>query len=105
MTNDENWEKNKPIISKYGPQIWKNGKRTPDHLVSVMHNGISLNDMLNEARADERKEVFKELDALFIPVPMTDAEMDKLTTGAGEEMFRVLKLKDYMALKKKRGIE
>lgn len=52
--NDENWEKNEPIISGYGIQTWKKGKRTPEHLVSVTHNGISLNNMLNEARADER---------------------------------------------------
>ena len=55
-TNDEiNWEINEPIISRYGIQTWKNGKRSPDHLVDVHHTGISLNYMLNEARADAAK--------------------------------------------------
>ena len=53
-TNDDiNWEKNEPIIRKYGIQTWRNGKRTPEHLVSVTHTGVSLNSMLNEARADQ----------------------------------------------------
>ena len=62
-TNDEiNWEKNEPIISKYGIQTWRNGKRTPEHLVSVTHTGVSLNNMLNEARDDTANEIFAKLD-------------------------------------------
>lgn len=49
---DKNWDINEPIISRYGIQTWKKGKRTPEHLLSVNHNGISLNFMLNEARKD-----------------------------------------------------
>jgi hypothetical protein len=65
-TNDEiNWEINEPIISRYGIQTWKNGKRSPDHLVDVHHTGISLNYMLNEARADTVQQIFAELDKII----------------------------------------
>ena len=63
-TNDEiNWEKNEQIISKYGIQTWRNGKRTPEYLVSVTHTGVSLNNMLNEARTDTARQIFKQIES------------------------------------------
>ncbi len=66
-TNNEiNWEINEPIISRYGIQTWKNGKRSPENLINAIHSGVSLNNMLNEARFESYEKGQKDTAKLMI---------------------------------------
>ncbi len=93
-TNDDiNWEKNEPIIRKYGIQTWRNGKRTPEHLVSVTHTGVSLNSMLNEARADTIKKhigIIWDWWATKPQVRKNDATIRIITRTDIEELVRLM---------------
>ena len=99
-----NWKTNEPIISHYGVQLWRNGKRTPDKLVKVELNGVSLNNMCNEACADERnntellKKVLSELiDA--IAHYLSDDPKYKIST------LTTAIINGQKALKKKYGVD
>ena len=61
--------------------------------------------MLYEMKMHTAKEIFKELDTMYIEFPRTASIIDDLLAYANGETFMVLMKKDIIAFKKKWGIE